>query len=182
LTSFLALKFLLNFSENLIHQTESPLNDDLNNYHSKCFKQKYKQCNAIPVDCMRCAIDKSPQSADCVYGEILETECTVSGHIECQGERKFKVAGVCRFCYQTPDWMHVCTPMTDCKKSSWVRLYKVNCTVQDNVVCLGNRAFNKRIECNWTSGYKWNVAMLLSVSFGGFGIDRFYLGLIKVIL
>ncbi len=131
---------------------------------------------------MRCDIYRNNKSADCVYGDFLETECRVDRvDIECQGKRTFKVAGVCRFCYQTPDWMHVCTPMTECKKSSWVRLHKVNCTVQDNVLCLGNRAFNKRIECNWTSGYKWNIAMLLSVFFGGFGIDRFYLGLIKVI-
>lgn len=107
---------------------------------------------------------------------------TRSIFFECilKGKRSFILTGVCRFCYQTPEWMHVCTPMTSCKKSSWVRLHKVNCTVQDNVVCLGNRAFNKRIECNWTSGYSWNVTMILSVLLGGFGIDRFYLGLIKV--
>jgi hypothetical protein len=77
--------------------------------------------------------------------------------------------------------MHICTPMTTCKKDSWQRLHKVNCTVDEHVVCLGNRFFHKRVKCNWTSGYKWSVAMILSVLFGGFGVDRFYLGLYKAI-
>ena len=29
---------------------------------------------------------------------------------------------------------------------------------------------------NWTQGHKWFTALLLSVTLGGFGADRFYLG------
>jgi hypothetical protein len=72
--------------------------------------------------------------------------------------------------------MHVCTKMTKCRRDSWIRLHKVNCTVGDHVVCLGTRTFNKKVECNWTSGYKRNVTLLLSIFLGGFGVDRFYLG------
>ena len=97
-----------------------------------------------------------------------------------KGKRSFELEGICRFCYQTPDWMQLCVPVTACRKDSWVRLHKTNCTVDDNIVCLGARSFYKKIDCNWTTGYKWNVAMVLSVFFGGFGVDRFYLGLYKV--
>lgn len=146
----------------------------------KCSNFKYKYCSALPVECIKCSIDRDPSAANCVYGEFLETNCSVDQSIECMGPRAFKRAGICRFCYQTPDWMQVCTPMTTCWKSDWIRLHTVNCTVEDSVVCLGNRAFNKRVECNWTSGHKWNVAMTLSLTLGGFGVDRFYLGFIKV--
>lgn len=41
---------------------------------------------------------------------------------------------------------------------------------------MGNRKFRKSLPCNWSSGYRWSTAMLLSVTLGGFGVDRFYLG------
>ena len=134
----------------------------------------------MPLSCIDCSIDQNPKSADCVYGQPIETNCTVKSFAKCQGDRGFNLSGVCRFCYQTPAWMHVCTPMTSCKRDSHVRLYKVNCTVEEHVVCLGNRLFSKNVECNWTSGHKWSVAMILSITLGGFGADRFYLGLYKV--
>jgi hypothetical protein len=42
--------------------------------------------------------------------------------------------------------MHICTPMTKCKRDSSDRLTKVNCTVDENVVCLGSRNFHKKGE------------------------------------
>jgi hypothetical protein len=61
-----------------------------------------------------------------------------------KGEKQFELSGICRFCYQTPDYMHICTPITKCKRDSSVRLVKVNCTVYDNVICLGSRSFFKK--------------------------------------
>lgn len=46
-------------------------------------------------------------------------------------------------------------------------------------MCLGRRAFYKNVKCDWTNGYSWSTAMFLSITLGGFGIDRFYLGLWK---
>lgn len=43
-------------------------------------------------------------------------------------------------------------------------------------VFLGRRTFNKNVRCNWTRGYRWSTAMALSITLGGFGADRFYLG------
>ena len=65
----------------------------------------------------------------------------------------------------------------------WRRIYEYSsvslvdlCDDDSNIMSF----FNKKIECNWTSGYKWNNAIILSITLGGFGIDRFYLGFIKV--
>ncbi|KAK3570986.1 hypothetical protein QTP86_032402, partial [Hemibagrus guttatus] len=46
----------------------------------------------------------------------------------------------------------------------------------DRRVSLGKREFQKRLFCNWTGGYKWTTALTLSITLGGFGADRFYLG------
>lgn len=62
------------------------------------------------------------------------------------------------------------------KKSPRQRYY-ATCTVKEDVLCLGSRTFQKSVDCNWTSGYKWSTALVLSITLGGFGVDRFYLGL-----
>ncbi|KAM6351163.1 TM2 domain-containing protein 3 isoform 4-T4 [Alca torda] len=51
-----------------------------------------------------------------------------------------------------------------------------DCKVKPYVHCLGNRVFPKMLYCNWTGGYKWSTALALSITLGGFGADRFYLG------
>ncbi|PNF41034.1 hypothetical protein B7P43_G08223 [Cryptotermes secundus] len=53
---------------------------------------------------------------------------------------------------------------------------ETNCTVKSEVLCLGRRTFLKNVPCNWTGGYKWSTALVLSITLGGFGADRFYLG------
>jgi len=78
--------------------------------------------------------------------------------------------------------MHTCSRMTKCRRDSPIRLHKVNCSVDDYVVCLGSRTFYKKVECNWTSGYKKSTTLILSIFLGGFGVDRFYLGLYRVII
>lgn len=44
------------------------------------------------------------------------------------------------------------------------------------MICMGNRAFYKMLDCNYASGMKWTTALLLSITLGGFGVDRFYMG------
>ena len=58
-------------------------------------------------------------------------------------------------------------------KSHW---YIANCSLAGDTLCLGKAVFSKRRECDWTEGYSWTTALLLSVTLGGFGADRFYLG------
>ncbi len=79
---------------------------------AKCPKYKHKHCSALPLECMNCSIDRRSESADCVYGAPLETDCSVDQSIECQAPRHFKRTGICRFCYQTPDWMQVWTKLS----------------------------------------------------------------------
>ena len=80
---------------------------------------------------------------------------------------------VCQFCYQTSPTEHYCKTGGHCSPS---QRYVANCTTNANILCLGNRTFLKNIRCNWTSGYRWITALLLSITLGGFGADRFYLG------
>ena len=53
-----------------------------------------------------------------------------------------------------------------------------SCTAIDGIVCreTGNRTFYDRVPCEWTNGYQFDTALLLSVFLGMFGADRFYLG------
>ncbi len=152
----------------------------MNEYHNsifaKCTKQKYKLCKDVPVECMICSNADNSSHIDCIYGQKILSKCDIINITQCQGDRQFNYESSCKFCYQTPAWDHVCTPMISCKRGDSVRLHKVNCTVNENVKCLGSRNFYKKVECNWTSGYRQKVALILSVCLGGFGIDRFYLG------
>ena len=68
-----------------------------------------------------------------------------------KGERSFNVSLVCRFCYQTPDWMHVCSLNLNCKRDNPVIYYKANCTVNDDVACLGNFLIKgKRVDIHFS--------------------------------
>lgn len=58
----------------------------------------------------------------------------------------------------------------------WSSFCRTNCTVSDDVLCMGKRKFLRKIKCSWTSGTKWGTALVLALTLGGFGADRFYLG------
>lgn len=85
----------------------------------------------------------------------------------------------CEYCYQTKPNEHYCIPVSNCSVSAAPEnLYiRTTCWAGENVFCMGRRAFYKKIRCNWTKGYKWSTALILSITLGGFGADRFYLGL-----
>ncbi|KAG0719605.1 TM2 domain-containing protein almondex [Chionoecetes opilio] len=93
------------------------------------------------------------------------------------GKQEVTVPMICRYCYQTSHWEHTCLGNNQCRAVHSPReMFTSNCTVNSDVMCLGNRVFRKKLYCNWTSGYKWSTALLLSITLGGFGADRFYLG------
>ncbi|XP_035298355.1 TM2 domain-containing protein 3 isoform X4 [Cricetulus griseus] len=92
-------------------------------------------------------------------------------------QRNFIINMTCRFCWQLPETDYECTNSTSCMTVACPRQrYLANCTVRDHIHCLGNRTFPKLLYCNWTGGYKWSTALALSITLGGFGADRFYLG------
>ena len=115
------------------------------------------------------------------YGQASTANCSVLDTVLCQGERNLTREFVCNYCYLAPHSLHQCqhralgcrSTGSPTSKSHW---YVANCSVEPGTVCLGKQVFSKRVECTWTRGYSWNTALGLSITLGGFGADRFYLG------
>ncbi|XP_017781433.1 PREDICTED: TM2 domain-containing protein almondex [Nicrophorus vespilloides] len=131
-----------------------------------------RDCDTLSPRCMNCNLNYS-----CIYGEELVTKCSIFKHIKCRGDDIFEKKMICRYCFQTEPWEHSCDLKANCNSIATTRSpYTTNCTVHDNIICLGPRTFNKNVLCNWTGGYRWSTALILSITLGGFGADRFYLG------
>lgn len=130
-------------------------------------------CHKLGADCIDCEFN-----ATCRYGANVSAMCHVKPQIICLGDRDFVRWFNCRYCYQTHESMHRCTSSMGCQVAAApLQNYEANCTVKDDVLCLGRRRFLKMKRCNWTSGKRWSTALILSITLGGFGADRFYLGL-----
>ncbi|XP_071440694.1 TM2 domain-containing protein almondex [Hetaerina americana] len=128
------------------------------------------ECYKLGDQCVNCDFNYS-----CVYGE--KTNVTCQAVVDCIGNKKFNVPVICRYCYQTEPWEHRCILKGNCKSAATPRgYYRTNCTVRSEIKCLGHRRFLKNVHCNWTGGYRWSTALVLSITLGGFGADRFYLG------
>ncbi|KRX82054.1 Coronin-like protein cor-1 [Trichinella sp. T6] len=131
-------------------------------------------CSALPASCVKCEFP-----SDCYYGQEVKTLCKAKHNSTCLGERQFERSANCRFCYLTEARYHHCEAVFNC--SSYApplsNQIPVVCWVDETVVCMGRRVFYKKVPCNWTSGYRWWKALVLSITLGGFGVDRFYLGL-----
>ena len=99
---------------------------------------------------------------------------------QCKGHRQNITRQTkCQYCYQSAEHSeHYCmSECTKCRSTSTPReRYISNCTVHLNTLCLGSRSFYKMKLCQFTTGYKWSTAFMLSLTLGGFGVDRFYLG------
>ncbi|KAI9564334.1 hypothetical protein GHT06_008072 [Daphnia sinensis] len=128
-------------------------------------------CHLLPVDCMICKFNFT-----CVYGGLVNVTCQAIP--QCEGPKVFEKVMKCQYCYQTSMEDHSCNATgTYCNSAANpVQKYRSNCTAKPHVLCLGQRMFFKNVRCNWTSGYKWSTTLLLSITLGGFGADRFYLG------
>lgn len=131
-------------------------------------------CDSLPGECLDCFFN-----CTCVYGSTVIVECAPKKNIDCRHESSLrKRSMICRYCYQTPPEEHICEHNSSCQVTHAPRqYYTASCTVRPDVICLGKRVFLKRRLCNWTRGYSWSTALLLSVVLGGFGVDRFYLGM-----
>lgn len=130
-------------------------------------------CDKLGADCIDCEFNST-----CRYGANVSAVCRVKPHIICLGDRDFTRWFRCRYCYQTHESVHRCTSSMGCQVAAApLQTYEANCTVKDDILCLGRRQFLKMKRCNWTSGKRWSTALILSITLGGFGADRFYLGL-----
>lgn len=158
-----------------------------------------EECHKLPVECLLCKFNLT-----CVYGETLNVSCQalskcevllyinllflqnsykiLKQFIHLQGRTTFEKTMKCNYCYQTSADDHYCNATGYCNSAANpVQKYRSNCTARPHVLCLGQRKFVKNMRCNWTSGYKWSTTFLLSITLGGFGADRFYLGHWQVI-
>uniref|UniRef100_A0A1A9UEL1 TM2 domain-containing protein n=1 Tax=Glossina austeni TaxID=7395 RepID=A0A1A9UEL1_GLOAU len=137
---------------------------------SLCQNSANTSCNELHFPCIRCLYNYT-----CHYGQDVYVNCSALYHVECLGSRWFWHQMNCRYCYQTEKWQQKCVLKGSCNSVNG-QYYKTNCTVNSDVFCLGNRSFSRNIKCNWTQGYRWSTAVIISLTLGGFGADRFYLG------
>lgn len=131
-------------------------------------------CSDLPATCYDCQTNNS-----CKYGETVAFNCQVKNGITCKGNHSLTIDYQCRYCFLTkPNEEHVCKQnVTNCSVTATPRQRVMGeCNVKDRVFCLGSRTFKKMMPCSWTSGYRWSTAFALSITVGGFGVDRFYLG------
>ncbi|XP_047503868.1 TM2 domain-containing protein almondex isoform X1 [Pieris napi] len=153
---------LVNFNGNDDYLKNCPSADEENEIN--CYELNYP--------CLAC-----DRSIDCVYGALFNYTCYVKAKVTCKGTRSFNKTAQCRFCYQTDKWEHRCDQKASCNSlASPIKYYLTNCTVSDDIICLGKRRFLKKIKCSWTAGTHWGTALVLALTLGGFGADRFYLG------
>jgi len=132
------------------------------------------ECDKLGNECLSCNC-----TLDCIYGQLAEAQCTVPEAIVCNGSRTFTKKYTCAFCYQAEEENISCNDNVECDSvfdPKVGRHYTANCSVDNSLICMGRRNFPKRIPCNWTGGHRWLTALILSITLGGFGADRFYLG------
>ncbi|MCJ8733103.1 hypothetical protein PDJAM_G00219230 [Pangasius djambal] len=148
---------------------------DVENHEAKC--PSGGLCSKLPADCFTCAYHHN-----CSYGRPANFTCKTKKGVHCvdasdRQQTVFNLTVDCQFCWQLDPAQYRCNISTTCMTVSCPRKrYNATCTVLDHVNCLGKREFQKRLFCNWTGGYKWSTALTLSITLGGFGADRFYLG------
>ncbi|KAF4532272.1 hypothetical protein B566_EDAN007244 [Ephemera danica] len=128
------------------------------------------ECHKLGDPCISCIFNY-----DCTYGAEINVTCKVkSSSVDCEGNRTFERSMICRYCYQTDPSEYTCIRKGNCNSVASPReYYQTNCTVHSEVLCLGKRRFRKNLLCNWTGGYRWSTALLLSITLGGFGADSF---------
>ncbi|OHT01865.1 TM2 domain-containing protein C41D11.9 [Tritrichomonas foetus] len=132
-----------------------------------CFSRK---CLDYWPDHFICEVDK------CTINSNISANCTVSPNFSCEGERSSMKTIPCIYCWQLPVSSLRCYFRDQCKPKP--RPQPGSCSVLPNIVCLGTRTFGMQQYCKTASGYSWGLTIFLSLFFGGFGADRFYLGYI----
>ncbi|KAA0715301.1 TM2 domain-containing protein 3 [Triplophysa tibetana] len=145
------------------------------NYTARCPSDGL--CTKLPAECISCAYHHN-----CSYGQPTNFTCNTRPGVRCvngsgEQQQNFTLTVDCRFCWQLDASQYLCSNSTSCMTVSCPRRrYNATCVVLELAHCLGRREFQKRLFCNWTGGYKWSTALALSITLGGFGADRFYLG------
>uniref|UniRef100_A0A5S6QIT3 TM2 domain-containing protein n=1 Tax=Trichuris muris TaxID=70415 RepID=A0A5S6QIT3_TRIMR len=149
---------------------------DLNAYGAELNRlcQTRNPCGELPASCLDCTFPP-----ECSYGEKVVVTCRPRFNSTCTGETKVVRTTECRACFLVDPSYHICDPVFNCSVYAAPpnNMLPTLCHVNEWTICLGRRVFYKKVRCNWTSGYKRWKAITLSILAGGFGADRFYLGL-----
>lgn len=127
-----------------------------------------RECRYSDPNQVKCEFNNT-----CVYGELNTVQCHIDGATQCTGDRTFDITFPCLYCWQLPEEAYDCTQNTTCQVNT---RYLATCTANSTTYCLGHRVFGRYRQCVLSTGHKWSMAMVLSILFGGFGVDRFYLG------
>lgn len=147
---------------------------------SKVCSNPDQECSQLNAYCIECEFNES-----CLYGTNQTAKCMPKKDVNCSGGQEFNRVYMCSYCYQLPTYKDQCNHSTTCALNKPSNYYPARpefistCWTRPETLCLGRRCFHKKIPCNWSKGYKWSTAMLYSIFLGGFGADRFYLGLWK---
>jgi hypothetical protein len=137
------------------------------------------ECEKLGSECLNCHC-----GLDCQYGRESIAVCEVPQKIQCSGIRRFQRSFTCAYCYQSDESLHYCEENVNCDSVAdpYHRHHLANCSVDSSLICLGKRHFHKQKNCNWTGGHRWLTALLLSITLGGFGADRYFYRIIKFCL
>ncbi|CAI8027742.1 TM2 domain-containing protein almondex [Geodia barretti] len=141
-----------------------------------CTSSKNPDCSELPAVCVVCDFFRGDGIPNCTYNENTTFFCQALAEAVCKGERNFSHKFPCRYCYQTGEDEQCCSPDDSCNvRGTPPQMYRSECIVNNNVFCLPPRAFEKMRPCDYSTGTRWTTAFLLSITLGGFGVDRFYL-------
>jgi len=108
----------------------------------------HRDCTNLAT-CLNCPLNP----ATCEYGSTIDVQCTFNAtcaNVASDKNKTITKTVVCQYCYQTPRWLHRCTPRRGCDSTGARRFVNTTCTVDEAIVCIGSRAFHKRVVCNWT--------------------------------
>ena len=161
----------------------------------------YNNCSAqqsLPCSQYQQCVTCTPNST-CHYEKDTQAECSYPGSLLCSGVKSYKETVPCKYCYQlisltlsaqyrneqhtnlTAGRDYECANYTSSDNNSCPSVatpqavYLSQCRVMPHVRCLGKRMFFVLRPCNYTSGYRWSTAFILSILLGGLGVDRLYL-------
>lgn len=113
--------------------------------------------------------------SQCVIGTNVTAECHLTSNFTCDGSTNITRVVPCIYSWQLDSGKLRCFfSEYNCRQSRRPQLSA--CTVNQNVECLGPRKFEMLKYCDEKRGYSFYIALLMSVFFGGFGADLFYLG------
>ncbi|XP_050294491.1 TM2 domain-containing protein almondex isoform X2 [Anthonomus grandis grandis] len=94
------------------------------------------ECKELPAQCLDCELSDS-----CIYGKERISKCRNKAQVKCHGSKEFDKKYICRYCYQTEPWEHSCEQKATCQSVSSPRdVYVTNCTVNGDILCLGEVA------------------------------------------